>query len=196
VKSSRFLISISLILALAGLILIMAGPVLADAPSSGILKGVECAGSGAPVDFGGENTSVYKAAKICDLCDFVQVAVNVSDLIISISGVLAILIFIYAGLMYLTVSVKPDNAAKAKSAISAAVIGLVLIFGAYAIINFVLMTFVGGESNMNLLYEMTGQGSEGWGVCKPPSSGTSVNNGSQGGVIEPTGSEIYEIIVP
>gem|GEM_PF-5104709 len=148
---------------LAGLALAMTGSVLAAPPTSGIFKGVECAdSSGDPVKFGDKNTS-YSAAKLCNPCDFVQVAVNVSNLIVGISGTLAILIFIYAGLMYLTASVKADNATKAKAAISAAVVGLVLIFGAYAIINFVLMTFVGGEEGMGVLYRITGQ--ESWGVC-------------------------------
>ena len=134
-----------------------------------ILKGVPCANVGAETatNVPGQNGSGYTAAPLCTLCDFVRIFVNASNFLVSISGAVAILIFIYAGLMYLTVSFNPANLEKAKSSVKAAIIGLAFIFGGYTIVNFVLFTIVGGDRNMTRLYsDITGQTS--WGVCKVP----------------------------
>lgn len=157
-------------LAIIGILFLSIVPVLATdgVPTSGLLKGVPCAGTGQVVPpIAGQPGSTYKAAPICGLCDMIRVAVNLSDMIVSVSGAIAVLIFVYAGIMYLMVGIKPEYAAKAKGAITAALIGLVFIFGGYALINFTIMTLLGGDSNMGNLYSITGQ-SGSWGVCATP----------------------------
>lgn len=145
-------------------------PVMAAVPTSGLLKGVPCAGTGDVVPpIPGQAGSTFKAAPTCGLCDMIRVAVNLSDMIVSVSGAIAVLIFVYAGIMYLMVGVKPDYAAKAKGAVSAALIGLVFIFGGYALINFTIMTLLGGDGN--ILYSITGQTGS-WGVCANPKNPT------------------------
>ena len=55
-----------------------------------------------------------------------------------VSGVLALLAFIYGGIMYLLAGVNPEYVKKGKEAMKWAVIGLLVIFSSYAVINFIL----------------------------------------------------------
>jgi len=59
---------------------------------------------------------------------------------LGISGVLALLAFIYGGILYLLAGVNPKNVEKGKELMKYAVIGLVIIFASYAIVNFLLST--------------------------------------------------------
>jgi len=168
-KSSKI---ISVTLAITAVIL-TATPVFAATAADAvlnntILQGVTCAQTGAetPLTVAGQSSS-YKVAPKCDICDFIKIFVNASNLIISVSGAIAILIFVYAGIMYLTISFSPGNLEKAKNSIKAAIIGLAFIFGGYTIMNFVIITFVGGESSMGGFYKITGQTN--WGVCQTTS---------------------------
>ncbi len=142
--------------------ILCAGQVLAAVPTTGIMAGVKCAGSGA-VSGVGQNSSVYNQAESCGLCDFVLIFINVANMIVALSGAMAVLMFVYAGVMYLTASMKPENANKAKDAIKATFIGLVIVFGAYTLINFIVITFIGGTQNMSALSSITKMGA--WGVC-------------------------------
>lgn len=164
----KFIKSLSVGLIIFGVLAFSVVPVLAaNVPTTGLLKGVTCAGSGSSKSVPGQVGSTYLASEPCGLCDIIKVVVNLSDMIISVSGAVAVLIFVYAGIMYLMVGIKPDYAAKAKGAVSAALIGLVFIFGGYAMINFLIISLVGGDSNMNGLYALTGQHGT-WGVCADP----------------------------
>ncbi len=109
-----------------------------EVPTEGILRGVKCAGG---------------SGVVCDLCDFFRVAINVSELIVAISGVIGFLLFIYAGILFLLVPYKPDYISKAKGMMVAVVIGLVIVFGAYTIVRFTITTigYAGGD----------------WAVCSP-----------------------------
>lgn len=138
--------------------------------SNSILANVKCAAGGNQIanytPTGQKNSFV--ASGPCGLCDFIQVFVNASNMIVAASGAVAILMFIYAGLMYLTVSFNPANLEKAKGTLKAVIIGLAFIFGGYSIMNFVILTFIGGTDNMNVLSKITSNvsGSAGWGVCQ------------------------------
>jgi hypothetical protein len=57
---------------------------------------------------------------------------------LGVSGVLALLAFIYGGIMYLLAGVNPEYVKKGKEAMKWAVIGLLVIFSSYAVINFIL----------------------------------------------------------
>lgn len=174
VSKLKLIRSISLALALAAA-LFSAAPVWAvtgaDILNGTILEGVECARIGAetPTSVAGQSGTKYNVAPQCNICDFVQVFVNASNLIVRVSGAIAILIFVYAGLMYLTISFSPGNLEKAKNSLKAAIIGLAFIFGAYTIMNFIIIAFVGGESSMGGFYSMVGKQQQNWGVCETSS---------------------------
>lgn len=64
---------------------------------------------------------------------------------LGISGSVALLMFIWGGLQWLTSGGSPERIQKGKNTIVWAVLGLVLIFGSYAILNFVLGAILGAS---------------------------------------------------
>ncbi len=72
--------------------------------------------------------------------DFVQLAVNISQWILGIVGSLALVMFIYGGLMFLISAGSSDKIAEARKIIVAAAIGLIIVFASYLIIKFVLLS--------------------------------------------------------
>lgn len=70
--------------------------------------------------------------------DFLVLAINISKWILGIVGSLALLMFIYGGLMFLISAGSADKIGQAKKIIIAAVVGLVIVFSSYLIIQFVM----------------------------------------------------------
>lgn len=62
---------------------------------------------------------------------------------LGISGVLALLAFVYGGILYMLAGVNPKNVEKGKEIMKYAVMGLFVIFSSYAVINFFLKTVLG-----------------------------------------------------
>lgn len=76
-----------------------------------------------------------------------EFVINVVNFILGFLGLAAVIVIIYAGILYLTAAGNEDNTGKAKNAVKYAVIGIVLITASYAIVN-TLITYVGsGESD-------------------------------------------------
>ena len=71
------------------------------------------------------------------LDDFVSVVVQVSVIVLGIVGSIALLMFIYGGVMFLISSGNSEKVTQAKQIIIGAVIGLVIVFASYTIIQFV-----------------------------------------------------------
>ncbi len=69
--------------------------------------------------------------------DFVLLAKKVSDIILGLSGSLALLAFIYGGVMFLISSGNNEQISKAKSILMGAVIGLVIVFISFTVVSFV-----------------------------------------------------------
>ena len=69
--------------------------------------------------------------------DFVSLAKTASDIILGLSGSLALLAFIYGGVMFLISSGNNEQVSKAKSILTGAVIGLVIVFISFTVVNFV-----------------------------------------------------------
>lgn len=115
-----------------------------------LLEGVECAQPAeSSNDLSSYQTAGLKGAS-CGPCDFLVVAFNGANMLVRISGAVAFLLFVYAGLLYLTAGAKPANAGKAKEVIVATLIGLVLIFSAYLIVN-VVLTAIGAKDKADIL---------------------------------------------
>ncbi len=72
-----------------------------------------------------------------ELNDFAQLFVNVAKWILGISGSLALLAFIYGGIMFLVSGGSSERVASAKQIIIGAVIGLIIVFTSYIIIGFI-----------------------------------------------------------
>ncbi len=85
----------------------------------------------------------------CNLNDFVRIGINAVQLIFGLAGSLALLFFIYGGIMWVISGGNPDRVKKGLDAIKNAVIGLVIIFTSYMIINFVV-TSLGYKGTWNI----------------------------------------------
>ncbi len=72
--------------------------------------------------------------------DFVYLAINVSQLILGIVGSLSFLMFIFGGFTFLISAGSSEQVSKAKKIITAAVVGLLIVFSSWLIINFVFKT--------------------------------------------------------
>lgn len=97
--------------------------------SMGIIP--ESGPEGCPANYSG-NCGDY------NLDSFVQLAVNVSRWILGIVGSLTLLMFIYGGFMFLISTGSSDKVTEARKIITAAVIGLLIVFASFLIIKFVL----------------------------------------------------------
>ncbi|MFC1750561.1 PKD domain-containing protein [Pseudomonadota bacterium] len=70
---------------------------------------------------------------------------NVTNFVLGFLGLLAVLIIIYGGFLYLTAAGREEQAGKGKKSIMYAVIGMLVIMGSYAIVNTVLQAPSGTE---------------------------------------------------
>ena len=88
----------------------------------------------------GSTLSECRASGDCSLNDFVQFAINIVTWIYGIVGSLALLYFVYGGFTFLISAGKSEEVNKGKDIIKNAVIGIIIIFTSWIIINFVLTT--------------------------------------------------------
>jgi hypothetical protein len=74
----------------------------------------------------------------CELNDFVKIAVWVWWWILSITGSIALAMFIYGGFTFLISGGSSERITKGKTILINSIIGLVIIFTSYLIVNFIL----------------------------------------------------------
>lgn len=117
-------------LAVLGLVGGLAAPVMAGAcdPSKG-LGGIDC---------------VKTDQQQADLFGSDGVMTKVINLLLFIIGVVAVIMIIYGGIQYTTSAGDTGKVTNAKNTILYSVVGLVVALLAYALVNFVLKTFLQG----------------------------------------------------
>lgn len=81
----------------------------------------------------------------CTLEDGLQVLVNVSVLILGISGAVLLLMFVYGGMVWIFAAGRSDWVDKGKNTLVGALVGLAIIFGAYIAINVIISVLKTGE---------------------------------------------------
>jgi len=81
----------------------------------------------------------------CQLNDVVNTGISVVEFILGISGTVALLMFIYGGFLWVTSAGNGEKVNQGKSAVSNAVIGLVIVFASYTLITYGLSVFGVGE---------------------------------------------------
>jgi hypothetical protein len=74
------------------------------------------------------------------LNDFVRLAIQVAQIIWAISGSLALLMFVYGGVLFLISSGHSQMVTRATQTMTGALIGLAIVFGSYAIVYFIMVT--------------------------------------------------------
>jgi hypothetical protein len=67
-------------------------------------------------------------------------AVSIVKFLMTFLGIIAVVIILYGGFLWLTASGNEDRVGKAKKTIIAGVIGLIVVLAAYAIVQFVIST--------------------------------------------------------
>jgi hypothetical protein len=72
--------------------------------------------------------------------DFVSLAINVSKFILGLVGSLTLAMFVYGGFLFLISTGSSDKIGEAKKIITAALVGLIIVFASYVIISFVFKT--------------------------------------------------------
>lgn len=71
-----------------------------------------------------------------------EIAASVIRVVLGFLGIIAVLIIIYAGFLWMTAAGNDDKIATAKSMLSAGVIGLIIILAAFGIATFVMKALV------------------------------------------------------
>lgn len=106
----------------------------------------------------------------CGFNDFILLGVNLTKLILSIVGSLALLFFIYGGIMFLLAGGKSDMIEKGKKIITNAIIGVGLVLGAWIIVNFAIAALTGTKISEVKIF-----GTQDWWVT--PGAGTTTPSG-------------------
>ena len=73
----------------------------------------------------------------CTVNDMITLLVVAAEFIIKYSGVLALIAFVYGGVLFLTSAGSSDRVAKGKKIIMGSLIGLAIVFFSYTIISFI-----------------------------------------------------------
>ena len=79
----------------------------------------------------------------CQFGDFVGLAVEASRFIFGITGSLALIMFAVGGFWWLTAGGVAERIEKGKSTLVAAVVGIIIIFGAWVLVNSLLAALTG-----------------------------------------------------
>lgn len=86
----------------------------------------------------GADACVCRATGNCTLSDVLQVFVNLSTFILGISGSAVLFVFVYGGFKWIFARGDTKSIHSGTEAMTAGVIGLCIIFGAYVAINFIV----------------------------------------------------------
>lgn len=81
----------------------------------------------------------------CGLTEAFQVIINFSNLILALTGSAALLMFTIGGVMFIISSGNQEQVQKGKAAIQAAVIGIVIVLGAWLLVNTIIGALTRGE---------------------------------------------------
>ncbi|PIV52161.1 hypothetical protein CO115_01270 [Candidatus Falkowbacteria bacterium CG_4_9_14_3_um_filter_36_9] len=74
----------------------------------------------------------------CELNDLMSLVITISDMILKISGSLALLFFIYGGVLFLISAGNSEMVEKAKKVLIGSTVGIVIVFTSFMIIGFTL----------------------------------------------------------
>ncbi len=74
--------------------------------------------------------------------DLKQTVLNIISFVLGLLGLIAVIMILYGGFIWLTAGGNEDKVGSAKKIISAAIIGLIVILLAWAIVNFVVKSTI------------------------------------------------------
>ena len=80
----------------------------------------------------------------CGLNEAMQTIINITQLIVAVTGSLALLMFGYGGLTFILASGNQERLQQAKQILLTAATGIIIILGAWLIVNFTILALTGG----------------------------------------------------
>ena len=86
-------------------------------------------------DFTGQ---IVPDCDLCGFCDLLTLGQNVMNFLVFFAVVVAILMIVYAGFLYLSSATNINQVSKAKKVLGAAIIGLILTLAAWLIVNLIM----------------------------------------------------------
>jgi hypothetical protein len=90
----------------------------------------------------------------CSFDDILQVFANVSEVILGITGSVLLLLFVYGGFLWLTSAGKSEQVEKGRKVMVSGIIALLVIFLAFAGINYLQSALRGGTTAQENLCEL------------------------------------------
>ena len=81
----------------------------------------------------------------CQLSDFLQLFVNIANLMLGVLGSVALLFFVIGGTCWLLAAGNQTMIDRGKKTLSGAVIGIIIVLGAWTLVNFAILALTGGE---------------------------------------------------
>lgn len=103
--------------------------------------------SQAAVDlWGGQKSHVQDATGYSDPEDPRVIAGTIINIFLEFLGIIAVVLILWAGFNWMTAAGNEEKIEKAKSTLTAAIIGLIIILAAWGIANFVLSNLAGATS--------------------------------------------------
>ncbi|MFH2105604.1 MAG: pilin [Parcubacteria group bacterium] len=88
----------------------------------------------------------------CSQCDIFQVIISITSFVFSLAGALAVFFMVNAGFSFAMARGNQEAITKAKGALSAAVIGVIIVLIAWALVNTVLIYWLGYEKKEGWAY--------------------------------------------
>lgn len=94
----------------------------------------------------------------CGLTELLQVGVNITDLILAVTGSAAMLMFVYGGVLWIISQGSSEKIEQGKNAIVASVVGIAIILSAWLMVNTIIWGLTGGEvGNLGKIAEIFGK---------------------------------------
>lgn len=87
----------------------------------------------------------------CGICELMQLVVNISGLILGLTGIATLLMLLYAGAIFVTAYGHEERIKWGKEVIVAAITGILIIFTAWIIINTLIIGLTGNKFSMSSL---------------------------------------------
>ncbi|MEK7531039.1 MAG: pilin [Patescibacteria group bacterium] len=123
---------------------------------------------------------------ICQACDVITLVDNVLKFLVAFTTVIAALMFLYAGLLYVTAAAKPANIDTAKKIFSTVLFGLIIVLVAWLIIDIIMRVFTNQDLNVLTQIECVEFDSTVGGYLTTGTEGGGVTTGGAGNPTSPT----------
>lgn len=153
---------------------------------------VRAAGSILDAQHAGVSDACQKTG-VCEMADFLRIGAYITNAIIGIIGVWALLMFVFGGVVWITSSGNPERVKQGKNVFVGSLIGLFVVFFSWTIVNLTICGVMGqtpseNESQGCVLFKgvLIGKNSaEGpWSVF-PPETGAPTTGGSTDKSVKP-----------